>query len=62
MLRTFNCGVGMIVFTARADVARVTAALQGGGETVTEIGEIVARSEPDRAVIYRGTLGFDGGR
>ena len=28
MLRTYNCGVGMIVVTARADAARVTAALQ----------------------------------
>jgi phosphoribosylformylglycinamidine cyclo-ligase len=40
MLLTFNCGLGMIVVTAKADAARVTKALQEAGETVSEIGFI----------------------
>ena len=40
MLRTFNCGLGMIAVIAAADVARVVAVLTAEGETVTEIGTI----------------------
>ena len=42
MARTFNCGVGMAVVVAQADVADVTAALEAAGETVFEIGHIAA--------------------
>ncbi|HEY6980163.1 phosphoribosylformylglycinamidine cyclo-ligase [Reyranella sp.] len=40
MLRTFNCGIGMIVVTAKNDAARVAQALVDAGETVSEIGII----------------------
>src|SRR5476651_2241544 len=40
MLLTFNCGLGMIVVTAKADAARVAKALREAGETVSEIGLI----------------------
>jgi len=40
MLRTFNCGLGMIVVVAQADAARVATALKEAGETVSEIGTI----------------------
>jgi len=42
MARTFNCGVGMAVVVAQADVADVTAALEAAGETVFNIGHIAA--------------------
>lgn len=40
MLRTFNCGLGMIAVTAASDAARVAQALTEAGETVTEVGVI----------------------
>ncbi|HZQ01812.1 MAG TPA: phosphoribosylformylglycinamidine cyclo-ligase [Reyranella sp.] len=40
MLRTFNCGLGMIAVVAKADVARVSKALADAGETVSEVGVI----------------------
>ena len=42
MARTFNCGVGMAVVVAPEQLSRVTADLQGAGETVFEIGRIEA--------------------
>jgi phosphoribosylformylglycinamidine cyclo-ligase len=38
MLRTFNCGLGMIAVVAKADAARVAQALADAGETVREVG------------------------
>ncbi len=40
MARTFNCGVGMAVVVAEADVALATAALEAAGEVVHRIGRI----------------------
>lgn len=42
MARTFNCGIGMAVVVAQADVASVTADLEAAGETVHRIGHIAA--------------------
>ena len=42
MARTFNCGVGMAVIVAAADVSAVTAALETAGETVLSIGSLEA--------------------
>ena len=47
MLRTFNCGIGMVV-VCRADAARMLSdKLELLGERVYEIGEIRARHSPD---------------
>ncbi len=54
MLRTFNCGIGMIAVVAAGQAAQVAAVLQQVGETVTSIGRIVPRR--DVGVIYRGTI------
>ena len=43
MLRTFNCGIGMIVVVAAAAREAVIAAFAASGEPATEIGRIVAR-------------------
>src|SRR3954469_8742829 len=40
MLRTFDCGLGMIVVVDRGDVGRVTGALVAGGEVVREVGVV----------------------
>jgi phosphoribosylformylglycinamidine cyclo-ligase len=40
MHRTFNCGIGMIVVVAPADVDAALASLQATGETATVIGTI----------------------
>lgn len=45
MHRVFNCGIGMVVVLAEADVAEVTRLLQETGETVYRIGQIAERAE-----------------
>jgi phosphoribosylformylglycinamidine cyclo-ligase len=40
MLRTFNCGLGMIVVVGKGDVGKVTGALVAAGESVREVGVI----------------------
>jgi len=52
MLRTFNCGVGMIVITAPAAADSVAECLTREGESVVRIGEVVA----DGGVAYDGRL------
>jgi len=54
MARTFNCGVGMVAAVRAADVAEVTAALEGAGETVVEIGQITGGP---RGCTVRGSQG-----
>lgn len=54
MMRTFNCGIGMIAVVAAGQAAQVAAVLQQAGETVTPIGRIVPRRET--GVIYRGSI------
>ena len=40
MLRTFNCGIGMIAVVAKNDAARTLAALNAAGETAIILGRI----------------------
>jgi phosphoribosylformylglycinamidine cyclo-ligase len=54
MLRTFNCGVGMIVIVAPADADRVTQAFTRAGERVMRLGTVV-RAGGER-VVYDGAL------
>ncbi|MBM6596095.1 phosphoribosylformylglycinamidine cyclo-ligase [Microvirga pudoricolor] len=48
MLRTFNCGIGMIVFAEAEKADAVTAALREAGENPVRIGEVVAHSGGER--------------
>jgi phosphoribosylformylglycinamidine cyclo-ligase len=56
MLRTFNCGVGMIVVAEAARAAEVEAALKAAGEAPVRIGEVVEHGAADERVAYRGRL------
>ena len=54
MLRTFNCGVGMLVAVNPADAARLVDHLNAAGETASIVGQLVERTgEP---VIFEGKL------
>ncbi|QEL22427.1 phosphoribosylformylglycinamidine cyclo-ligase [Bosea sp. F3-2] len=56
MLRTFNCGIGMIV-AAQADKADgVLTALKATGEAPVKLGEIVPVAAGEEQVSYRGKL------
>ncbi|MEQ8824800.1 MAG: phosphoribosylformylglycinamidine cyclo-ligase [Filomicrobium sp.] len=55
MLRTFNCGIGMVVVTSAERHGEVLAALSDAGETPLQIGEVIEHSgEP--VVTYSGVL------
>jgi len=54
LLRTFNCGVGMIVVVSADKVAAVVDTLTAAGETVARIGFLEARRE--LPVVYQGAL------
>lgn len=54
MLRTFNCGVGMLVAVAPADADKLVDSLAASGETAAIVGRLTERSgEP---VTFRGKL------
>ena len=52
LLKTFNCGIGMIVVVAEDRADALGTLLQGEGETVTRLGRIVE----GQGVVYKGKL------
>ena len=52
MLKTFNCGVGMVLAVAKEDAKEVKTTLEQNGETVFEVGSVIKRE--DDAVVYSG--------
>ncbi|WP_119269129.1 phosphoribosylformylglycinamidine cyclo-ligase [Taklimakanibacter deserti] len=56
MLRTFNCGIGMICVTAPESAAEVARLFEAQGEHVVTLGTIAARSGSEEQVKPRGKL------
>ena len=54
MLRTFNCGIGMIVVVAAKDAKKVAASLTKSGETVVTLGTIRKRKGGEEQVALSG--------
>ncbi|MFZ0845615.1 MAG: phosphoribosylformylglycinamidine cyclo-ligase [Pseudolabrys sp.] len=55
MLRTFNCGIGMIVVVAPKDAGAVMQAFTRAGETPVTIGEVI-EADGEARVSYNGNL------
>ncbi|RCS23142.1 phosphoribosylformylglycinamidine cyclo-ligase [Phyllobacterium salinisoli] len=54
MLRTFNCGIGMIAVVSPQQAAEVAAVLTAEGEKIVTLGKMIPRD--GAGVVYRGTL------
>ena len=55
MLRTFNCGIGMVAIASASGAGEAEAALRAAGERPIRIGEIIEAPGDDR-VLMRGAL------
>jgi len=60
MLRTFNCGIGMIAVVAAGQDLAVTEALVQAGETVVRLGEVVPIKQGEPRVAFSGRLDLAG--
>jgi phosphoribosylformylglycinamidine cyclo-ligase len=56
MLRTFNCGAGMMAVASAADAEAVKLGLEELGESVAIAGSIIAKPEGGERVIFHGKL------
>ena len=56
MLRTFNCGVGMVVVASSDEADDITRVLEDAGETVIRLGHIEARGSA--SVVFENNLDF----
>jgi phosphoribosylaminoimidazole synthetase len=56
MLRTFNCGIGLVAVVAENDAGHVIDAFQSCGEKAMRLGRLVQGSFGEAKVVYRGTL------
>ncbi len=57
MLRTFNCGIGMILVVKAKDARMIAAALKKSGEQVVTLGSLRKRRSHEEQVATTGSLG-----
>jgi phosphoribosylformylglycinamidine cyclo-ligase len=55
LLRTFNCGIGMIAIVRPDAIEEVSEIFTAGGEGVALLGEVIAAKDEHR-VVYNGHL------
>jgi phosphoribosylformylglycinamidine cyclo-ligase len=55
MLRTFNCGIGMIAVSDEKNAGHVIDAFQEGGDHAVRIGKLI-KGDAEAKVVYRGRL------
>src|SRR5881409_3186620 len=55
LLRTFNCGIGMIAIVSANAIEKVSDILTESGETVTPLGEVI-EAKGEHRVVYNGHL------
>jgi len=55
MLRTFNCGIGMIAIVEPDKVDKVIEVFTDAGETVAQLGTVIP-AEGEHRVVYNGHL------
>ena len=56
MLRTFNCGIGMIAIVDASGADAITDVLTRAGETVVQLGKVTAAGAGAQRVAYSGRL------
>ena len=59
MLRTFNCGIGMIAVLSAAEAEAAIAQFAANGETAVRLGEVV-KADGEPRVVFRGKLDLAG--
>jgi phosphoribosylformylglycinamidine cyclo-ligase len=57
MLRTFNCGIGMIAVVDAGEAGTVSEVFEANGESAVRLGEVIAARGEVR-VDFRGRLDF----
>lgn len=52
MLRTFNCGVGMVLLASETEADKISVALNNSGEVIYRLGRVVESTHTDSRVKY----------
>ena len=52
MLRTFNCGIGMVLLVSESEADRISMALESNGEKVSRLGSVVESKGAETRVTY----------
>jgi phosphoribosylformylglycinamidine cyclo-ligase len=58
MLRTFNCGIGLVAIAAEKSAGHVIDAFQENGDRVLRLGKLIP-GDGEPKVCYRGALNFE---
>ena len=56
LLRTFNCGIGLVAVADEKNAGHVIDAFQEAGDHATRIGRLIRGDGPEAKVVYRGAL------